>query len=100
MENKRYTCNQCGFKWQNPNKNYESCPECQSPNITTTDLKEENLTAVSKPGNVGRGRGNMGGGPPRACKCHKCGYETTKTPGAPCRNQTCPECGTPLCGSD
>ncbi|UTB32653.1 MAG: hypothetical protein NKF70_14415 [Methanobacterium sp. ERen5] len=100
MENKKYMCNQCGFKWQNPKKNYESCPECQSKDITTTNLDKENLTTFSKPGNVGRGRGNMGGGPPRACKCHKCGYETTKTPGVPCRNQACPECGTPLCGSD
>jgi len=100
MEIKRYRCNQCGFEWQNPKKSYKNCPECQSEDITTTDLTEENQTIFPKPGNIRRGNGNMGGGPPRACKCHQCGYETTKTPGVPCRNQKCPECGTLLCGCD
>ena len=95
MEDKKYRCNQCGFEWQNPKKTYENCPECQSDNIKTINLNE---TKFSGPGNVGRNRGNMGGGPPRACKCHQCGYETTKIQGVPCRNQKCPECGTPLCG--
>lgn len=100
MENKKYKCNECGFRWYNPNKSYSNCPECQSENIAPIESNEETSSASTGQSNIGRRGGNRGGGPPRACKCHQCGYETTKTPGVPCRNQKCPECGTPLCGSD
>ena len=41
-----------------------------------------------------------GRGPSKACECPKCGYTAPKIRGFPCRNIKCPECGTPLCGSN
>jgi hypothetical protein len=91
-----YKCNDCGFEWSSPEKEYDKCPDCQSENINKTDA-EEFLKSTPQ---SGRYRGRMGGGPPRVCKCTQCGYETSKTPGIPCRNDKCPECGAPLCGAD
>ncbi|MBZ2166465.1 hypothetical protein [Methanobacterium spitsbergense] len=96
---KRYKCNKCGFEWHNPKKEYDKCPDCESEDINRIGLETELQNTITQQG-VGRGRGGRGAGPPRVCKCHQCGYETQKTQGMPCRNDKCPECGTPLCGSD
>jgi len=95
---KRYKCRKCGFEWQSPQKEYEKCPDCESEDIYTIDYEKQTQRTMGQQG-IGRGRG-MGGGLPRVCKCHQCGYETPKTQGMPCRNDKCPECGTPLCGAD
>jgi hypothetical protein len=49
---------------------------------------------------IGRPRQGLGrlGKAPTRCACPKCGYETTKTRGVPCRSIKCPKCGTPLIG--
>jgi predicted RNA-binding Zn-ribbon protein involved in translation (DUF1610 family) len=53
----------------------------------------------------GRGRGmGKGGqrqrmGPAKECKCPNCGYTSPHNPGQPCANQTCPECGTRMIGT-
>ena len=97
---KKYKCRKCGFEWHSPQKEYKKCPDCESEDIIATDLEEEVQKNMGQQGS-GRGRGRgMGAGPPRVCKCHQCGYETPKTQGVPCRNDKCPECGTPLCGAD
>ncbi|GAB4309087.1 MAG: DUF134 domain-containing protein [Methanobacteriaceae archaeon] len=99
----RYKCKKCGFEWYSPEKKYDECPDCKSEDIYTISVEEEFQKPVGQPG-IGRRRGfggeGIGAGPPRACKCPKCGYETEKTPGFPCRNIKCPKCGIPLCGSD
>lgn len=95
---KRYKCRKCGFEWHSPQKEYKKCPDCESEDIYAIDYEEEVQKTMGQQGS-GRGRG-MGTGPPRVCKCHQCGYETPKTQGVPCRNDKCPECGTPLCGAD
>ncbi len=100
LDKKRYKCKNCGFEWHSPGKEYQKCPDCESEDISMVSIGEDIQEQSTQPG-IGRRRGNgMGAGPPRTCKCHKCGYETTKTPGIPCRNSKCPECGTLLCGSD
>lgn len=102
-EKKRYLCKNCGFEWFKPGKEYKKCPNCDSEEITLKATDEQVQSSTGQPG-IGRRRGYGAGGnragPPRACKCANCGYETEKTPGIPCRNTNCPECGTQLCGSD
>lgn len=98
----KYRCKSCSFEWNSPEKEYEKCPDCQSENICKIDSEELQKT-IGQPG-MGQRRGiggrGIGAGPPRACKCTQCGYESSKTPGTPCRNAKCPECGAPLCGAD
>lgn len=104
MANKvNYQCKSCGFEWKSPQKEYLNCPECKSEDIYKITAAEDTQRTVGQPGmgrRQGSGRGAMGAGPPRACKCQNCGYETEKTPGIPCRNSKCPECGGQLCGAD
>lgn len=97
-----YKCKNCSFKWSSPKKEYEKCPECQSEDIHKIDVEEiqetvGQLTMGQRRGYGGQGRG---AGPPKVCKCTQCGYESPKTPGVPCRNANCPECGAPLCGAN
>ena len=102
-----YKCKNCGFEWKSPKK-YEKCPDCGSEDIYKIAAEDIQRPAVTQTqtGQQGTGRrrgyggGGMGAGPPRACKCTICGYETEKTPGVPCRNNKCPECGAQLCGAD
>ncbi len=99
---KRYKCKKCGFEWHSPQKEYEKCPDCKSDDIYTIN-SEENMNrpmGQQSIGRRGRGSGGLGAGAPRVCKCHQCGYEAPKTPGIPCRNFKCPECGALLCGAD
>lgn len=96
--NTSYKCNKCGFEWRSPKKEYENCPDCKSDDIYTIGL-EEDLTEPRLGQRMGRGIG-VRSGHPRVCKCNQCGYETPKTPGVPCRNDKCPECGGVLCGAD
>lgn len=97
-----YGCKSCGFKWSSPEKEYENCPDCKSEYVYKIGTAEVQETARQPV--MGRRRGyggnGIGAGPPRACKCAQCGYESPKTQGVPCRNTNCPECGTPLCGAD
>lgn len=102
MNKKRYQCKNCGFEWQSATKEYDKCPDCDSENIELLGVTERSQDATAlglgrRRGTAGRG---MGAGPPRACKCTKCGYESPKTPGVPCRDTKCPKCGLPLCGAD
>lgn len=98
----KYLCEDCGFQWSNPQKEYEECPDCKSKNIKILD--NENITPQSKRKSFGGpGQKNCGfnkRGKWTKCKCPNCGYEHPKTRGIPCRNTLCPECGTPLCGFD
>lgn len=98
---KMYKCNICGFEWSNPKKEYEKCPECNSENIVVSEdeelLKETDNELLNRRSFGGPG---MGIGPPRVCKCPNCGYESPKTRAVPCKNTICPECETPLCGSN
>jgi len=102
-DKKRYKCKTCGFEWYSPDKNYDKCPDCESEEIYTISVEEEVQKPVGQPGlgrRRGYGGGGIGAGPPKSCKCPKCGYETEKTPGVPCRTIECPKCGIQLCGSD
>lgn len=76
----KYLCQDCGFQWSNPEKIYESCPDCGSENIQNLNSK------------------NIRGSSPNKCKCPNCGYEEPKIRSIPCRTKTCPECGSPLQG--
>jgi uncharacterized protein len=102
-DKERYKCKNCDFEWYSPKKEYEQCPDCKSNEIYKIGASEDIQRPLGQPG-VGRrrgyGGGGIGAGPPRACKCPNCGYETQKTPGVPCRNTKCPECDTQLCGAD
>ena len=100
-DKEQYICNECGFKWLNPGKEYHNCPDCQSEDIklTKSDIKSEvtDPTLIQRKSYGGQG---LGAGPPRVCKCPNCGYESPKTRAVPCRNTKCPQCETPLCGAD
>lgn len=98
-DRKSYKCKTCGLEWRSPGKKYEYCPDCQSGdiNIINSETELENPTIIQGTGI--RVRSGMGS-PPRVCKCNQCGYESPKTPGVPCRNDKCPECGGVLCGAD
>ncbi len=100
-DKKSYKCNVCGFQWNNPKKEYEKCPDCQSENIDII-TEEEELPRETEDSLLQRrsfGGPGMGVGPPKVCKCPKCGYESPKTRAVPCKNTICPKCETPLCGS-
>jgi len=100
-DKKRYKCNDCGFEWLSTEKEYDKCLECQSENIMRTDDKD--IKIKTDPDILERrsfGGKGLGAGPPKVCKCPKCGYEHPKTRAVPCRNTKCPVCETPLCGSD
>jgi uncharacterized protein len=100
-DKKRYKCKKCGLEWFSPQKEYGKCPDCKSEEIYIINAEQEIQNPMGQPGIGRRGRGGgFGAGPPRVCKCHQCGYESPKTPGVPCRNDKCPECGAPLCGAD
>jgi hypothetical protein len=98
--------------WNNPKKEYTNCPDCKSQNIEIikNDLENKssapqifNVPEASKyPLNERRSFGGSGSGrgPSKACECPNCGYIAPKIRGFPCRNIKCPECGTPLCGSN
>ena len=98
---RKYRCSVCGLEWSSPEKEYKKCPECDSEKIVllADQPGTENVTPMPGLGRR-RGGGRMGTGAPRVCKCIQCGYEAPKTPGIPCRNEKCPECGGLLCGSD
>ena len=103
IDKNRYKCKKCGFEWHSPGKEYNECPDCKSEDISVVSVEEENQKSTVQPGlgqRRGQGRGGMGAGPPRVCKCTNCGYESEKTPGVPCRNTKCPKCGALLCGAD
>jgi hypothetical protein len=80
-------------------KKYKTCPDCKSEDICTIDLgKDLEIPRLGQ--GMGRGRIGVRSGPPRVCKCNECGYESPKTPGVPCWNDKCPECGGVLCGAE
>jgi uncharacterized protein len=95
----KYECNECGFEWQHPRKEYEKCLDCESTNIHMLDDEgdspdsEDLLLQRRSYGGAG-----LGAGPPKVCKCPNCGYESPKTQAVPCSNTKCPKCETPLCG--
>ncbi len=95
-----YECDDCGFKWQHPRKEYKKCPDCGSAHIST--MEEEEYPTDFEDSLMDRksygGRG-IGAGPPMVCKCPNCGYESPKTRTVPCSNTKCPKCETPLCGN-
>lgn len=95
-----YQCNDCGFQWQHPRKEYKQCPDCGSKNINVTKKDEYSETSpdslLERRSYGGRG---IGAGPPPVCKCPQCGYEAPKTLLVPCSNTKCPKCDTPLCGT-
>ncbi len=78
----KYSCNDCGFQWSNPEKEYDKCPDCNSENIQKID-ENKNINNIQ---------------PVNTCKCPKCGYEEPKVRGIPCRTKKCPKCDTPLHG--
>ncbi|MHC1579525.1 MAG: hypothetical protein ACXQTZ_02570 [Candidatus Alkanophagales archaeon] len=48
-------------------------------------------------GGMGRGPGGgMGRGPGGECECPNCGHRVPHQRGVPCRQVTCPKCGTPM----
>lgn len=113
-EDKIYLCENCGFQWTNPKKNYTHCPDCKSENIKTLNANE-NLSFTNDeshtelncqdheniiPLNIRKSYGGPGSGkgPSKSCICPKCGHKSPKIKGFPCKNMKCPECGTPLCG--
>ncbi|MFA0834753.1 DUF134 domain-containing protein [Methanobacterium formicicum] len=97
----RYKCDDCGFKWQHPFKEYKKCPDCGSIRIIL--LKEDEKSSQDSEESLmdrkSYGGKGLGAGPPAVCKCPNCGYESPKTQGVPCSNTKCPECETPLCGN-
>lgn len=98
-DKERYICAICGFKWLNPGKEYHNCPDCQSEDIKL--IKNDSHPERTDPTLILRksyGGQGMGAGPPLVCKCPNCGYESRKKRGVPCKNTTCPQCKTPLCG--
>ncbi len=100
-DKKKYKCDVCGFEWSNPKKEYNKCPECSSENIEVTandELSRETDEELLERRSFG-GEG-LGFGPPKACKCPNCGYESPKTRAVPCKNTICPKCQTPLCGAN
>lgn len=94
----KYECDECGFEWQHPRKEYKKCPDCTSTNIHILKEEEysdsEDLLQRRSYGGTG-----LGAGPPNICKCPNCGYESPKTRAVPCSNTKCPNCETPLCGA-
>lgn len=101
-DKKSYKCNVCGFKWSNPKKEYQKCPDCLSKDIEIVTEEEELPRETEDPLLQRRSFGGpgMGAGPPKVCKCPNCGYESPKTRAVPCKNTICPKCETPLCGSN
>jgi predicted DNA-binding protein (UPF0251 family) len=89
-----YECYECGFEWEN--SQYDKCPDCASSNIHLTEHQDSG--ELHKRRSYG-GKG-LGANPPKICKCPHCGYESPKTRMVPCSNTKCPECETPLCGSE
>ncbi len=100
-EKKKYRCSICGFEWSGPKKEYYKCPDCGSDNMAIImgmeGLSKDDLEMVERRSFGGPG---MGIGPPRVCKCPNCGYLHPKTRATPCKNTLCPQCETPLCGSN
>lgn len=47
-------------------------------------------------GGGGRNPGGQGLGSGGFCVCARCGYRTAHTPGVPCMDQRCPDCGAAL----
>lgn len=94
---KRYKCHDCQFEWISPEKEYGTCPDCESKNIENIALEENDVTIIQRRSYGGQG---IRAGPPRVCKCPECGYESPKIRSIPCKNTKCPKCETPLCGAD
>lgn len=75
----KYLCEDCGFQWSNPEKEYKECPDCKS-----TKIRKLNANNNKIPNNL--------------CTCPKCDYTEPKIRGVPCRTKKCPKCGSPLQG--
>ena len=80
----KYICEDCGFQWSNPEKEYDECPDCKSTNIRKL--------------NADNAMNNRNKIPNDTCSCPNCGYSEPKIRGVPCRTKTCPECGSQLIG--
>ena len=101
-DKKRYKCNDCGFEWRSPEKEYDKCPDCKSEDINII-VGDEEVPKESEDSLLQRrsyGGTGIRAGPPKVCKCPNCGYESPKIKGVPCKNTKCPKCETPLCGAD
>ncbi len=96
----RYECNECGFEWQHPRKEYKKCPDCKSTNINVITDEEHSESKEFLLQRRSFGGAGLGIGAPKICKCLECGYESQKTIGVPCSNSKCPKCEIPLCGDE
>lgn len=73
-----FRCKKCNntFKMPSLGKKVTHCPVC-----TSTDIEHVNEQVRNK-----QGKKDL-------CECVDCGHRVSHTPGVPCRDMTCPECG-------
>ena len=74
----KYLCEDCGFQWSNPEKEYKECPDCKSTNIRKLNANNKNNVSDD------------------TCSCPNCSYSEAKIRGIPCRTKICPKCGSSL----
>lgn len=70
----KYLCEDCGFQWSNPEKEYKECPDCKSTNIRKLNANNKNNVSDD------------------TCSCPNCSYSEAKIRGIPCRTKICPKC--------
>jgi len=92
-----FRCNDCNNIFNSKESEKVTCTECGSENI-------EHINQSIYEWRYGRGYGRMRGrtgrgaagrtrGKPDYCICPECGYRIKHTPGFPCNDLSCPECG-------
>ncbi len=94
----KYICQKCNLEWTNPEKEYETCPSCNSKNIEK--ITDEPLNQRKSFGGPGLNKCINNQTIPTECKCPKCGHSIPKIKGKPCKNEICPKCQIPLKGSN
>ena len=85
-----YRCNDCNMVYHSSDYSLE-CPDCKSENVNRIDSYTSDIDS-----NKGLGKYGVQN---KYCYCKNCQTKVKHTPGQPCREIECPECGEFMVGS-
>lgn len=85
-----YRCEACETVFHLPGNKEAACPSCASKNIRHIN---KDLEVWQEQRQGGQGQRWRAGQFPDRCKCPSCGTTLPHSPGKPCKDHVCPQCG-------